>query len=213
MRVYHLLSRKWGLESIARRRLKISRFADLNDPFELLCVNLRDKQSRQAFNRWKAQIDRQFGLMCFSKSWDNPLLWSHYGERYKGLCLGFEVPDEKVVPVRYQSERTEFLQENLDESIVVEFLSTKFVDWAYEKEVRIITDLSDRDPTDGHYYIDFGDDLKLTEIVVGVLNDSSRAELVSEMNLAGINSAEVRLVKARLAFKSFAVVADKRGFK
>ena len=37
-RVYHLLAKEWALDDLDRRRLKIARFDDLNDPFELLAV-------------------------------------------------------------------------------------------------------------------------------------------------------------------------------
>ena len=42
MRVYKFLNAKYGLEALKNRRLKIARISDLNDPFELLGVNLSD---------------------------------------------------------------------------------------------------------------------------------------------------------------------------
>jgi hypothetical protein len=78
MRVYHLLQTKWGMESIRKKRMKISCFADLNDPFELLGANLTARSDREAFRRWKRQISGKYGLLCFSESWQSPLLWSHY---------------------------------------------------------------------------------------------------------------------------------------
>lgn len=40
MRVYHFLDRKYGLDDIRRRRLKIATLDDLNDPFEMLAMTL-----------------------------------------------------------------------------------------------------------------------------------------------------------------------------
>ena len=31
-------------------------------------------------------------ILCFSRNWDNLLLWSHYGDRHMGVCLGFDIP-------------------------------------------------------------------------------------------------------------------------
>jgi len=31
-----------------------------------------------------------YGICCFSKSNDEPLLWSHYADSYKGVALGFD---------------------------------------------------------------------------------------------------------------------------
>lgn len=49
MRVYHLSEARYALSGIALRRIKISRFSDLNGPFELLGANLNDKEVRRAF--------------------------------------------------------------------------------------------------------------------------------------------------------------------
>ena len=132
MRVFRLLSTKWALESISKKRIKISRFADLNDPFELLGANLKDEAKRLAFCQWKRQVSDMYGLVCFSTTWNSPLIWSQYGERHHGLCLGFDVPDEKVVPVKYQAARIELADKPLDEAAIMQFLSTKFVEWSYE---------------------------------------------------------------------------------
>src|SRR5689334_689389 len=107
MRAFHLLPVDWGLAAIRNKRLKIARFADLNDPFELLGANLRQRHERSAFRRWKSQVSEMYGLLCFSKSWESPLLWSHYGQKHYGLCLGFDLPDEKMVTVSYQEARIE----------------------------------------------------------------------------------------------------------
>ncbi len=64
MRVYHFLNRHWGLDDLARRRLKISRLNDLNDPFELLGYSSRDPLIRAAFNGTKDQMAATTGLLC-----------------------------------------------------------------------------------------------------------------------------------------------------
>jgi len=43
MRVYYLTEPLYGLSNLALHRVKIARFADLNDPFELLAVDRRKK--------------------------------------------------------------------------------------------------------------------------------------------------------------------------
>lgn len=36
MRLYHFVGEKYGLDNVLRRRLKIARIDDLNDPFEFM---------------------------------------------------------------------------------------------------------------------------------------------------------------------------------
>ena len=40
MRLYHFINKKYGLESLSLKRLKIAQIDKLNDPFELLGVEL-----------------------------------------------------------------------------------------------------------------------------------------------------------------------------
>ena len=193
--------------------MRISRFSDLNDPFELLGANLRNQTSRVVFRNWKHEISNTYGLICFSESWRSPLLWSHYAEKHRGICLGFDVPDAKVLAVRYLKDRFELNQEALSERTITRFLTSKFVEWSYEKERRVITDLSEIDADDGNYYIQFSDELLLREVIVGALNDLTGETLATEIERAGLSRTEIQLSKARLAFKSYDVVRDKRGLR
>ena len=71
MRVYYLTSAQYAISNIAFRRIKVSRFNDLNDPFELLAVNTENLNHRKAFRKTKKQLNEKDGLICFSESWDN----------------------------------------------------------------------------------------------------------------------------------------------
>jgi hypothetical protein len=89
MRLYQLGSANYALQNIERQRLKVSRIDNLNDPFELLGAMQRDKHWRRIFRQAKTRIHNQDGVLCFSRSWRNPVLWSHYGDKHRGICLGF----------------------------------------------------------------------------------------------------------------------------
>lgn len=88
MRVYYLTGAQWALSNLAMRRIKIARFAELNDPFELLSVDLADRDHRRTFRGWKEKINEDNGLICLSKSWHNPVLWGHYAEKHTGMASG-----------------------------------------------------------------------------------------------------------------------------
>lgn len=213
MRVYHLLPAKWGIEAIRSRRLKIARFSDLNDPFELIGAGLKDHSNRRAFQDWKDAVSEQYGLMCFTEGWNSPLMWSHYADRHYGFCLGFEVPDSKAKPVRYLRNRFRLDLSKLNEASIMKCLTSKYAGWSYEREIRLITDLAEKDPETGHYFMDMSDELALKEVIVGPLNNTTRKELSEKITLSGINLSRVKLTKARLAFKTYSVVRDRRGLR
>jgi len=56
MQVYHFLNENHAIANLFFRRLKVSRFAQLNDPFELLGADLLDPKHRAAFNAFKNSL-------------------------------------------------------------------------------------------------------------------------------------------------------------
>lgn len=105
MLVYHFLDSHYGLENIGNRHLKISRIMELNDPFEFLSVDLTDRECRRALKKTKKELSKTKGILCFSKTWKNPVLWGHYADKHKGICLGFEVDNSILGKVNYVDSR------------------------------------------------------------------------------------------------------------
>ena len=212
MRVYHFRDAKYGLEALSHRRLKISQIEDLNDPFELLGCVLPEKRYRSAFAATKADLSRTRGIICFSRNWQNPVLWSHYADKHRGVCLGFEVPDEHLLRVIYSDDRlaNDVLEwpsggeQRLD--LVTKLLSLKFRHWEYEDEVRLFASLEEKDIESGLYFFNFCNNLKLVDVIVGPRSDISRAELA--MACGNIPSS-VDAFKARLSFSEFSVVRNR----
>ena len=107
MRLYHFLRADHALGDLRRKgRLKIAEIDNLNDPFELFCSSQRDHRIRTALRGWKREITKAYGLLCFCAQWHNPLLWSHYADRHRGICLGFDVRDNLPKEIRYLRTRT-----------------------------------------------------------------------------------------------------------
>ena len=211
MRLYHFTLARHALSNIQNRWLKIAEINQLNDPFELLAMNLRDKVQRSAFKTWKKEVNSRYGVLCFCRDWSNTVMWSHYTDRHKGICLGFEIPRGKVQEIAYATGRVQLNTSNTpDESVLKAMLYTKSKDWSYEKEWRVFTRLKSRDPETKLYFHKFDGDLILREVIVGPLCEVTRADL--ELLVAGYHPP-VSLTKARLAFKSFAVVKHKLGLR
>lgn len=215
VRLYHLISKEHGLDNLRRRRLKIAELRDLNDPFELVAADNSDREQRKIWKSWRKKQERKWGMLCFSKTWRNPVLWSHYADKHRGFCLGFEVDDTLLMPVVYTKKRLQIDLEalydtgKLDQKLMSKLMRTKFSDWSYEKEVRVYAALKYQDPDSGLYFFDFNDEIRLTDVIVGPLSDVTEAEIRSTLSE---DDANVSLLKARLAFQSFDVVAQKQGF-
>lgn len=212
MRVYHFLNETYAVADISLRRLKVSRFNGLNDPFELLAADLRDPRHRIAFQRFKNELNETKGMISFSKSWGNPLLWGHYADCHRGMALGFDIPDEFLSPVIYTKQRAKIdfdvqAQKVVDgHAVINKVIRTKFSDWEYENEYRMFVGLDQATSEAGFHFVDFSDQLVLQEVVVG-LNCTLPIARVKQLLNADLCTVKVK--KAGLALRDFKVIEDR----
>lgn len=213
IRVYHLTSVEFAINDISLRRLKIARFVDLNDPFELLAFSFREKHIREAINNFRKSYDRHMGLLCFSANWTDPVLWSHYGARHRGICLGFDLKRNRAQKIQYKDKRLpiEFDEENnstiLNEKLQKLLLQTKFSHWKYEEEHRFFVPLKKAFKEGNLHFWPFDKRLKLAEVILG---PQCTLSLDAVRQLIQKHHPRVVTFKARLAFNSFGVVPDGR---
>jgi Protein of unknown function (DUF2971) len=187
---------------------------DLNDPFELLSPELSDSKLRNAFMSVKRQLSKKRGVLCFSESWQSSVMWSHYADKHKGVCLEFEVPQDLLAKIRYNHSRLTNVIRLLDssksksrEDTVKRLLTTKFAHWRYEQERRIFCGLEVKDE-DGNYFADFSETLMLKAIIVGPRSRITRTEVKNSIRAAKFKH-EIESFKSRLAFRSFRVVRNR----
>jgi len=88
----------------------------------------------------------QRGIACFSRRKDSILMWSHYAEGHKGLCLEFDTnyppfqDKEKLHRVIYNQRYPSVSPAAVirDKYLPITPLITKSIGWKYEKEWRLI---------------------------------------------------------------------------
>lgn len=109
------------------------------------------------------------GIVSLAARSECPLMWSHYGDQHKGLCIGYSMPNsaaENIHKVTYGGSRLieagtvaamldgdEAARRKVDEAV----LTRKAIDWRYEREWRLIGPRGTQDSP-----------LELEEIVFGM---------------------------------------------
>jgi hypothetical protein len=214
MRLYYFTSAQLAISNIALKRIKISRFSDLNDPFELLAVNLADRDSRKIFRAEREKVNNTRGLICFSKDWKSPLMWGHYADKHCGMALGFDIPKDSVVSVKYEPNLSKAAidakKNTPSKAFIEDLLRTKFEDWEYEREMRLFVSLTNRILEGDLYFEAFSESLKLREVIIG---PKCSIPISSMRSLVSGYKPSVEVIKSRIAFTRFEVLKNKAASK
>lgn len=108
-------------------------------------------QLRLLADRVETELLRQYdrGILALAERPTCPLMWSHYGDQHRGLCLGYSVPSDAATDlhkVRYGGSRlvksslvAKMLEGRADAKAAVDaaVLLRKAYDWRYEREWRL----------------------------------------------------------------------------
>ena len=85
-----------------------------------------------------------FGICCFSTKCDNLLMWSHYANRHKGVCVKYNFENEKYIssilhPVTYSKEypKVKYV-DSYNYGVFEKLFLTKSIDWKNEDEWRLV---------------------------------------------------------------------------
>jgi hypothetical protein len=185
-RVYKFTRAQYGISNLENRRLKLSTIKDLNDPFDLCPLDTTDPAVSMAAGAVTSGVWGTTAILCFSRNWDNLLLWSHYGDSHRGVCLGFDTPVGYLGPnydtdVLYQPNLLRIRgPEDVNFDLANRLLRTKHESWSYEQEVRMFVNLSDPPDAKGLNWIEFGQDLVLKEVIIGAQCDPAVSKEVEE---------------------------------
>jgi Protein of unknown function (DUF2971) len=100
---------------------------------------------RAVLARWSEDfikmIPDRWRVYCLTPVPDSTLMWSHYTNNHKGICLEFGLENQlfgTAMEVEYVSSYPKWAPHLLEEAMGVRLLLTKSDDWRYEREYRII---------------------------------------------------------------------------
>lgn len=160
--------------------LKLTSAFNLNDPFEvtladeLLSLLEEANKDDEGFQKFKEVLGtgdlktgynrllRMCGIVSLSETQHNLLMWAHYADQHRGMCIGYDSAmleklkfnrEYKRLPIistpkkiDYDTKKNDFQNydfdlnsgEEMQKNILIKQLTTKGDDWIYEKEHRLI---------------------------------------------------------------------------
>ncbi len=108
------------------------------------------KRELRTFRSIFENFKKSTGVTCLSESDDSLLMWSHYANNHRGMCVEYELMEINKqlqftpVPVVYSNQRACFGTLDMETAgndatkALIHSLTSKSNDWSYEKEWRII---------------------------------------------------------------------------
>ncbi|MEZ6035210.1 MAG: DUF2971 domain-containing protein [Planctomycetaceae bacterium] len=113
-------------------------------PNERLIQIYKDELTKH-LNDFRDRIGKNGGVCCFSARPDHPLMWSHYANGHRGICIEYSTEQNPFLKIRqvHYSERLPSIDpltamklgHRVDD--IMAALATKHKSWAYEEEWRL----------------------------------------------------------------------------
>ncbi|MEV4934134.1 DUF2971 domain-containing protein [Sphingobium sp. LSP13-1-1.1] len=150
----------------------------------------------------------QRGVLSLSKNWDKPLMWSHYADQHKGICIEYSTKNHNfpnLGKVNYNSRRSISANDLYrwkvrgDKAAAKRVYNTYFFskapEWGYEEEWRDIADKA------GVHHREF----EITAIYFGIRTDPVwESAIVKMLN----KDRDIKLFKVSPGEEHFELLAD-----
>lgn len=159
------------------------------------------------YNLQKQMVEQSwasFRISSFTEKADNILMWSHYADYHKGICLVFDTTKDPVCfangcGIIYSNKRPIC---GLGQKVkTVNPLTTKFIDWQYEEEFRIIKNNSEIKKNHHSKLFDFNPEA-LIEIIFGAKAPLERyfeiRQICDENGLGHVKFSKMHLADVEL---------------
>jgi hypothetical protein len=204
--------RKLYLEKPSTSSLEREQLESVSD------VEFRDILMRMSdlFEKHVSEFRKERGVTCFSEVNDDLLMWSHYGGRYKGICLEFSTESrpfdtfDKIRQVHYvetppELDLARILVERDFGAIIDDLFCTKSVSWSYEREWRAIHKTAGQEyiyPTEALTGVFFGPDIDARSMEIVCLILRSQNESVRFWR-GTCSTTEFRVLFSEFTYMSF----------
>lgn len=165
-------------------------------------------------NRIFYNLKSNLWISCFSEEYNEILMWSHYADKHKGFCIGFNLDGLNdtfkfiLSNVNYTDNFTKIDYCSNPYKALEHFISTKSKNWKYENEIRLRTNKENikfiDSPIKGISKIS---PKSISEIYIGnktELTDCELNEIISKFGDKGVKIRKMSLNK-----KNFSLIETK----
>jgi len=192
------------LKAIEEQYLYCAAFGKLNDPMEGLFSTSRTVRESAKHRAIRASIRENkanLGMCSFSEVYDHELMWAHYADQFRGICISYSLPrllsglpkDVHFVRMFYNETEPTIHRTNDDPGQLAKMvLSYKSYKWLYEREWRMFA------PLGKAYYRNIA---SVTRVYLGSrISDHDRNEILKKLKPLKIKVREMAIDKYSISF-------------
>lgn len=142
------------LEAILNGSIYCPPYTQMNDPMEGFYRASRKVRNQIQYDRFTEDVRHEklgLGIASLSETWDNELMWTHYADEFRGICVVYVVArlidglcdGTSLAKIAY-GDRPYYLDLHglRREDRARAILSTKSLKWSYEREWRLFAERS-----------------------------------------------------------------------
>jgi Protein of unknown function (DUF2971) len=191
------------LAALEEGYLWCSEFRSMNDPMEGLYEADRSFRLDPRYSIFRDDIlnnKQDVGICSFSESPTNELMWAHYADQFRGICVEYDMhgllrnlPDGvDMVRVHYDERMPEIsLDGGRPSDLARKILSCKNHRWLYEREWRVLA---------GRGRADYREPDCVTNVRIGPrMPDAARKRIEDRLRRLGIPCSLMEVAGYRLA--------------
>ena len=192
------------IEAIEQGYLFCAQYGSLNDPMEgqfSSSHRLRESDEYRSVRQAIIEHKLDIGMCSFSEVHNHELMWAHYANHFKGICIAYNLPnllknlgsDTTFVRMFYnEAEPTVRLTKKPTLELAKMVLSYKNYRWLYEREWRMLGPLGE-----AHYR----NAACITRVYLGSrIADHDRLEIKRRLNRLQIKTSQMVIKKYSISF-------------
>ena len=219
--LYRFLTEEAAIKTIESWSFKVGRVLDFNDPFEwrfgLNNIRKDSEEHAEIFVQLACKkLHELFGVICFSGTLKDPVLWSHYADRHRGIVIEVDhyIDPQRIIEVKYTNERPTLDASQLGNpdyfpsvwrEKITQLIGRKSPGWSYEQEWRSIIELKQCEARNGFYFTPIPPDF-VKRIILG--SESKLGLGYIQQVLEQRRVKNVSVTKARKSIDTFEILAQ-----
>lgn len=228
--IYRFLDCNAALKTLKAGKFRVGLLSKFNDPFEWrlgftgITTPEQQKTADKLSSEHQPWLETWMGIMCFSDSVSDPVLWSLYAEKHRGVAFevkyDWNAKEEHLFKMTYTNQRPvlDFRElrkhRNIQEreeylkSLLEGLRKQKSLGFSFERECRLAIDLRNEKTCefkDGDYYWKLPSDL-LKRVILGFRCPLEEGSVQELLNKNGFLNTKV--VRAKMCSETYSIICD-----